>query len=207
MSPEMHAKIRTQIDSQARIVGSGWIEVITGSMFSGKTEELIRRMRRAQIAKQSCLLVKPALDTRYSTDHVVSHNQDRFPSISLKRIQDLFEVVGKHQVVGIDEAQFFDQNLPEVCGRLADEGIRVIVAGLDQDYRGRPFHPIPELMAIAEYVTKQLAICTQCGRPAHMNQRLVDSEEQLLLGAMDAYEARCRACYEWPPKSTTGLLS
>lgn len=201
MSPEMHAEIRSQIGSRARTSSTGWIEVITGSMFSGKTEELIRRMRRAQIAKQSCLLVKPALDTRYSTDHVVSHNQERFPSIPLKRIQDLYNIVEDHQVVGIDEAQFFEKDLPEVCGRLADKGIRVIVAGLDQDYRGRPFHPIPELMAIAEYVTKQLAICTQCGRPAHMNQRLVNSEEQLLLGAMDAYEARCRSCYKWPPES------
>jgi thymidine kinase len=176
----------------------GWIEVIVGSMFSGKTEELLRRIRRAMIAKQPTVLVKPQIDNRYSEDHVVSHDQIRLPSIALKSPAEILSVAKDAWVVGIDEAQFFSRDIVDVCNQLAQQGKRVIVAGLDQDYRAQPFHPMPELMASAEYVTKQLAICSKCGAPALRNQRMVGGTGQVLLGSSDAYEARCRRCFELP---------
>src|SRR6185436_10030103 len=155
-------------------VNLGWIEVICGSMFSGKSEELIRRLRRAQIAKQKVQIFKPAVDGRFSEDHIVSHSDMRIPSETVQNSQELLENVSDEtEVVGIDEGQFFDANLPAVCNRLADRGKRVIVAGLDQDYLGRPFDPMPQLLAIAEYITKTLAICVVCGEPANHTQRLV----------------------------------
>lgn len=175
---------------------TGWIEVICGSMFSGKTEELIRRLRRAAIAKQKIQIFKPAIDSRYSTNHIVSHNNVKMVSQPVENSAELFEKVeADTEVVGIDEAQFFDNGLVEVCNRLADEGKRVVVAGLDQDYLGKPFHPMPELLAIAEYITKTLAICMKCGKPANRTQRLIKSDKEILLGEKDIYEARCRSCF------------
>jgi thymidine kinase len=177
----------------------GWIEVICGSMFSGKSEELIRRLRRALIARQSVQIFKPAIDSRFAQEEIVSHSEMRLPSIPVASSRALLERVDDHtEVVGIDEAQFFDAGLVEVCQRLADQGKRVIVAGLDKDYRGAPFEPIPSLMAIAEDVTKTLAICMRCGAPANNTQRLVDSAERVVVGAQGLYEARCRRCYEPP---------
>jgi thymidine kinase len=175
----------------------GWIEVITGSMFSGKSEELIRRLRRAQIAKQRVQVFKPLVDNRYSSDHVTSHSDMRMPSVAVATATQLFEAVAPDtEVVGIDEAQFFDAALPKVCGALADRGTRVIVAGLDKDYLGRPFEPMPILLAVAEYVTKTHAICVVCGAPANHTQRLVVSGARVLVGAQGTYEARCRACFD-----------
>ncbi len=180
----------------------GWIEVICGPMFSGKSEELIRRIRRVEIARQRVQLFKPALDDRFDAGAIVSHSQQRLPSevvddsaAILRRVED------KTEVVGIDEGQFFDAALVDVCNRLANLGKRVIVAGLDQDYRGQPFGPMPHLMAAAEYVTKQLAICMRCGNPANHTQRLTASRDQIVVGAQGTYEARCRRCYE-PPADT-----
>ncbi len=189
----------------------GWIEVICGSMFSGKSEELIRRLRRCQIAKQRIMVFKPSRDTRYSENHVVSHNDSRIASMPVADSQALYnQVTPDIQVVGIDEAQFFDAKLPSVCEQLADEGKRVIVAGLDQDYRGVPFEPLPQLLAVAEYVTKSLAICVVCGNPANRSYRKVMSEERILLGATDIYEPRCRKCFrvdeEKQEKSSPPLL-
>jgi len=177
---------------------SGWIEVICGSMFSGKTEELIRRLRRAQIAKQKVAIFKPKIDVRYSVDHLVSHNQQKIPSIAVKHAEDILKKVGDARVLGIDEAQFFDSSLVDVCRKLANAGRRVIVAGLDKDYRGEPFEPIPQMLCEAEYITKTLAICMQCGNPASYTQRISKSSELVLLGATDTYEARCRGCFEPP---------
>ena len=175
----------------------GWIEVIVGSMFSGKSEELIRRLRRAQIARQKVQIFKPALDTRYADDHIVSHSEMRIPSSPVASSRNLLEQVEDDtEVVGIDEGQFFDTDLPAVCNTLADRGKRVIVAGLDQDYLGKPFEPMPQLLAIAEYITKTLAICMVCGNPANHTQRLVASEDRVLLGAQGTYEARCRNCFD-----------
>lgn len=176
----------------------GWVECITGSMFSGKTEELIRRIRRAVIAKQRVVLFKPKLDTRYSTDHAVSHDQVRYPSVAVREPTEILEKAKDIEVVGIDEAQFFSSDLVDIVAELADQGKRVIVAGLDQDYRGQPFHPIPEIMALAEYVTKHLAICSQCGNPANRNQRLIPMTDQVVLGSLESYEARCRRCFKAP---------
>jgi len=177
---------------------SGWIEVVCGSMFSGKTEELIRRLRRAQIAKQKVAIFKPMIDVRYSEDHIVSHNQQKIPSIAVEKAEDILEHVKDAHVLGIDEAQFFDASLVLVCRQLAESGRRVIVAGLDKDYRGEPFEPIPQLLCEAEYITKTLAICMQCGNPASYTQRISKSHERVLLGATDSYEARCRSCFEAP---------
>jgi len=177
---------------------SGWIEVICGSMFSGKTEELIRRLRRAQIAKQKVAIFKPMIDVRYSEDHIVSHNNQKIPSIAVNNAADILKHVKDAQVLGIDEAQFFDNDLVLVCRKLAESGRRVIVAGLDKDYRGFPFEPIPQLLCEAEYITKTLAICMKCGNPASYTQRLTKSSERVLLGATDSYEARCRNCFEPP---------
>jgi thymidine kinase len=177
---------------------TGWIEVVCGCMFSGKTEELIRRIRRAQIAKQTVAIFKPRMDTRYSTEHIVSHSEQ---SLTSQAVDDASEIIilSQHaQVVGIDEAQFFKGNLVEVCETLANQGKRVVVAGLDQDYLGRPFDPIPQLLAIAEYITKTLAICVVCGNPADRTQRKTPQQDRVLIGAKDIYEARCRRCHTPP---------
>ncbi len=176
---------------------AGWIEVITGSMFSGKSEELIRRLRRAQIARQKVQIFKPTFDTRFSDDHIVSHSDMRIGSRNVSDSKALLSQVDPDtDVVGIDEGQFFDADLPAVCNALANRGKRVIVAGLDQDYLGKPFEPMPQLLAIAEYITKTLAICMVCGNPANHTQRLVASKDRVLLGAQGTYEARCRACFD-----------
>lgn len=178
--------------------GVGWIEVVCGCMFSGKTEELIRRLRRAQIARQSVTIFKPTVDNRYSSDHIVSHNEQSLSSIVVTNPADIIDLATNSQVIGIDEAQFFSDELPSVCERLAEAGKRVIVAGLDQDYRGRPFEPIPHLLAIAEYITKTLAICMQCGNPADRTQRITNQQELVVVGAHNVYEARCRKCFVPP---------
>jgi thymidine kinase len=175
----------------------GWIEVITGSMFSGKSEELIRRLRRAQIARQNVQIFKPTVDKRFSDDHIVSHSHLRIASQAVPSAEAIVGLVREDtDVVGIDEGQFFDANLPAACNTLAGRGARVIVAGLDQDYLGRPFEPMPQLLAIAEYITKTLAICVVCGDPANHTQRLVASRDRVLVGAEDIYEARCRHCFD-----------
>lgn len=179
---------------------SGWIEVITGSMFSGKSEELIRRIRRAQIARQKVQIFKPRIDSRYASDQIVSHSEMRLPSEVVSSSADIVaRVAPETEVVGIDEGQFFDAGLVEVANALADRGLRVIVAGLDQDYRGRPFEPMPQLLAVAEYVDKTLAICMQCGAPANRSQRLVASSDRVVVGGADQYEARCRRCFSPGP--------
>ena len=175
----------------------GWIEVVTGCMFSGKTEELIRRLRRAQYARQSVVVFKPGIDARYSEDSVGSHSGQRMRSFNIERAAEIRDLVGEAQVVGVDEAQFLDPELVDVCEELANDGRRVIVAGLDMDYLGRPFEPIPHLLAVAEYITKQLAICVVCGNPADRSQRLVDRGSRVLVGEAEAYEARCRL--HWDP--------
>ncbi|MBE3134273.1 MAG: thymidine kinase [Acidobacteria bacterium] len=175
----------------------GWIEVITGSMFSGKSEELIRRLRRAQIARQKVQIFKPRVDSRFGDTQIVSHSDMRIGSDNVSSSADLLkDVEPDTEVVGIDEGQFFDQDLPAVCNALANRGKRVIVAGLDQDYLGKPFEPMPQLLAIAEYITKTLAICMVCGGPANHTQRLVASKDRVLLGAQGTYEARCRHCFD-----------
>ncbi len=180
----------------------GWIEVICGSMFSGKSEELIRRLRRAIIAKQRVQIFKPAIDDRYAVEEIVSHSEMRLPSTSVTSSEDLLAKLDhRTEVVGVDEAQFFDGGLVAACQRMADQGKRVIVAGLDKDYRGNPFEPIPSLMAVAEDVTKTLAICVRCGSPANNTQRLVDSDERVIVGAQGVYEARCRRCFEPPDRA------
>jgi thymidine kinase len=177
---------------------SGWIEVICGSMFSGKTEELIRRLKRAKIANQNVEIIKPELDTRYSNQHIVSHDQTKIQSKAIKNSSEIYSIAEECHVIGIDEAQFFDKDIVEVCRNLADQGKRIIVAGLDKDYRGVPFEPMPQLLCEAEYITKTLAICMQCGGPANFTQRITKSSERVLLGAKDKYEARCRTCFEPP---------
>ena len=185
------------MDVVRHTANQGWIEVIVGSMFSGKSEELIRRLRRAQIARQKVQIFKPVLDDRYSEDHIISHSEMRIASENLVTSRELLErVLDDTEVVGIDEGQFFDQELPAVCTTIADQGKRVIVAGLDQDYLGKPFEPMPQLLAIAEYITKTLAICMVCGSPANHTQRLVASSERVLVGAQGTYEARCRHCFD-----------
>jgi thymidine kinase len=177
----------------------GWIEVICGSMFSGKSEELIRRLRRAQIARQRVQIFKPKLDSRFSEDHIVSHSEMKIRSQLVSQAREILDLLdGRTQVIGIDEGQFFDMELAYVCNNLADSGKRVIVAGLDQDFRGKPFDPMPELLSIAEYITKTLAICVRCGAPANRTQRLVENSDRLLVGETDAYEARCRLCFDPP---------
>ena len=177
---------------------TGWIEVIAGCMFSGKTEELIRRLRRATIAKQNAKIFKPAIDLRFSENSIVSHNEQSLPSVLIKDIKEVFEHSKDAHVVGIDEAQFFSSDIIEVCNKLANEGKRVIVAGLDQDYKGIPFEPMPQLLAVAEYITKTLAICVECGNPADKTQRKTTSSERVIVGAADIYEARCRRCHYIP---------
>ena len=177
--------------------GVGWIEVITGCMFSGKTEELIRRLRRAQYARQPVVVFKPKIDDRYSTDSVGSHSGMRMRSFQIERADEIPDLVADAMVVGVDEAQFFDNRLVPVLDQLANEGRRIVVAGLDTDYLGRPFEPLPHLMAVAEYVTKNLAICVVCGNPADRSQRLVRRDARIVVGEAEAYEARCRL--HWDP--------
>lgn len=176
--------------------GIGWIEVICGPMFSGKTEELIRRLRRAEFAKLNRVIFKPRIDDRYSKGHIVSHDAQRVPSTPVDSALEILEKAHDAQVIGIDEAQFFGMELVDVCQQLADQGKRVIVAGLDQDYKGKPFEPIPQLLAVAEYITKTLAICVKCGNPANRTQRLSKDSARVVVGATDIYEARCRFCHE-----------
>jgi thymidine kinase len=172
-------------------------------MFSGKTEELIRRIRRAQIARQTVAIIKPKIDTRHSADQIVSHSDARFPATVVGSSDEIIPLVQGIQVVGIDEGQFFDAGLVQVVEHLADNGKRVIIAGLDQDYRGKPFEPMPQLLAVAEYITKTLAICMKCGNPADRTQRLSGSDERVFVGARESYEARCRRCFD-PPKAHDG---
>jgi thymidine kinase len=175
---------------------AGWIEVIAGSMFSGKSEELIRRLRRAKIARQKVQVFKPEIDSRFSDNHIVSHSEMRHESSKTRSADELFaRVEPDTEVVGIDEGQFFDNKLIEVVNELARRGMRVIIAGLDQDYTGKPWEPMPQLLAIAEYITKTHAICMKCGQPANYSQRTFESEERVAVGAADMYEARCRACF------------
>ena len=174
---------------------SGWIEVICGSMFSGKTEELIRRLKRAKIANQKIEIFKPRIDTRYDEKNVVSHDSNSILSVPVEHSSSILELSEGVSVVGIDEAQFFDNQLPEVCQQLALKGLRVIVAGLDMDFRGLPFGPMPNLLAVAEYITKVHAICSHCGNLATHSYRLALNENTVVLGEKEAYEARCRTCY------------
>ncbi len=180
---------------------TGWIEVIAGCMFSGKTEELIRRLRRAKIAKQKVQIFKPRIDTRYSISDIVSHSEQSLPSILIDDINEVLNYSKEAEVIGIDEAQFFSNDIVSVCNKLADQGKRVIVAGLDQDYRGIPFEPMPQLLAISEYITKTLAICVVCGNPADKTQRKTTTAERVVVGAADIYEARCRKCHYIPQES------
>ena len=177
---------------------SGWIEVICGSMFSGKTEELMRRIRRAQIAKMDTIIFKPKVDNRYSSGHIVSHNQIKLNSEIVETSDEILTGSQKAEVIAIDEAQFFDDDIVEICKILANQKKRVIVAGLDTDYRGEPFGPMPYLMCEADYVDKLRAICVKCGNPATYTQRTSKDSQRVIIGETDIYEARCRNCYEPP---------
>ncbi len=175
---------------------TGWIEVIAGSMFSGKSEELIRRLRRAKIARQKVQVFKPEVDSRYSNDHIVSHSEMRHESANSRSAAEILAKIDDDtEVVGIDEGQFFDNELVSVANQLARRGMRVIIAGLDQDYTGKPWEPMPQLLAIAEYITKTHAICMKCGQPANYTQRTFESEERVAVGGAGMYEARCRRCF------------
>jgi thymidine kinase len=176
---------------------TGWIEVICGSMFSGKTEELIRRVHRAEFARQKIQVFKPKIDNRYDDNQIVSHSQLKTPSILVDNSRQIHQQVKYDtEVVAIDEVQFLDEKIVEICNKLADHGKRVIIAGLDQDYQGKPFGPMPALIAVAEYVTKLNAICVKCGNPASRTQRLTKDKNQVVVGSTDIYEARCRNCHE-----------
>lgn len=183
------------IEENRASVKRGWIEVICGSMFSGKTEELIRRLKRAQFAKQKVEIFKPSVDTRYHEVKVVSHTGIEIHSTPVASSSNIFLLAADTEVVGIDEAQFFDDELPNVCKQLADRGVRVIVAGLDMDFQGKPFGPMPQLLASAEYVTKVHAICVDCGQLAYVSHRTVANENLVLLGETDNYKPLCRQCY------------
>ena len=175
---------------------SGWLEVICGPMFSGKSEELIKRIRRAQIARRRVQIFKHGIDARYDATNIVSHSQQSLPGIAVTDARDILNLVDdRTELVAIDEGQFFDASLVRVADELANRGLRVIVAGLDQDYRGRPFEPMPQLMAVAEYVDKTLAVCMQCGAPANRSQRLVATADRVVVGGAGKYEARCRRCF------------
>jgi thymidine kinase len=175
---------------------AGWIEVIAGSMFSGKSEELIRRLRRAKIARQKVQVFKPEIDKRFSQNHIVSHSEMKHESANVRTAADvLANIAPDTEVVGIDEAQFFDNELIAIVNQLAERGLRVIVAGLDQDYTGKPWEPMPQLLAVAEYITKTHAICMKCGQPANYTQRTFESEERVAVGGEGMYEARCRQCF------------
>jgi thymidine kinase len=179
------------------IHNTGWIEAICGPMFSGKSEELIRRLRRASIARKRVQVFKPAIDSRYSASEIVTHNDNRMQSDSVCGAGDILKLLDwRVQVVGVDESNFFGMDLVDVASQLADSGKQVIIAGLDTDYRGRPFQPMPDLLAVAESITKMLAICVRCGNPAKHTQRLVESDELIFVGAAGSYEARCRRCFE-----------
>jgi thymidine kinase len=187
---------------------SGWIEVIAGSMFSGKSEELIRRLRRAKIARQKVQVFKPRIDIRYSHDHIVSHSEMRHESSTVETAAELLtRVEHATEVVGIDEGQFFDHALVGAANELAHRGMRVIIAGLDQDYTGKPFEPMPQLLAIAEYITKTHAICVRCGQTANYSQRTFESEERVAVGAGGMYEARCRRCFVPHADAPTSYLT
>ncbi len=175
--------------------GQGWIEVITGSMFSGKTEELMRRLRRASFANKKVKVFKPLIDNRYDAEFVVSHDANHIPCVQISSVSQILSNSLDAQVIGIDEAQFFKDDLPSVCRQLADSGVRVIVAGLDMDFMGRPFGSMPELMAIAEYVSKVHAVCACCGATAYYSHRITASDNLIVLGEKDQYEPLCRACY------------
>ena len=175
---------------------TGAIEVICGSMFSGKTEELIRRMKRAQFAKQQVEIFKPAMENRYSEENIVSHDQNAIPCTPIEHSGNILLLSGGRDVIGIDEAQFFDEGLPSICNQLANQGIRVIVAGLDMDYKGNPFGPMPELCAIADDVTKVHAICVECGQLAGYSHRLVHNDKLVLLGEKEEYRPLCRSCFK-----------
>ncbi len=191
-----------------RATNTGWIEVIAGSMFSGKSEELIRRLRRAKIARQKVQVFKPQIDTRYALDYIVSHSEMRHESNVIASAAELLaQVEPDTEVVGIDEAQFFDNELVPVANELARRGVRVIIAGLDQDFRGVPFDPVPQLLSIAEYITKTHAICVRCGQPANYSQRIVEREERVAVGAAGMYEARCRRCFVPHADTPTAHLS
>ncbi|PKP01725.1 MAG: thymidine kinase [Bacteroidetes bacterium HGW-Bacteroidetes-6] len=174
---------------------SGWIEVISGSMFSGKTEELIRRLKRAQIAKMKVEIFKPSIDVRYDETDVVSHDSNHITSTPVENSNNIMILAQDVDVVGIDEAQFFDEGLLDVCNYLANNGIRVIIAGLDMDYLGKPFGPMPALMSIAEYVTKVHAICMKCGSLAQHSHRMVHNDKRIMLGEMESYQPLCRSCF------------
>ena len=184
-----------QIEKNNPVNRLGWIEVICGSMFSGKTEELIRRLKRAKIARQKVEIFKPEIDKRYDEINVVSHDENAIMSTPVQSASQILLLTNDVNVVGIDEAQFFDDELPAVCNQLANSGIRVIVAGLDMDYLGKPFGPIPDLIAISEDVTKVHAVCMNCGDLAHYTHRMVKNDQLVMLGEMDSYEPLCRRCY------------
>jgi len=173
----------------------GWIEVVCGSMFSGKTEELIRRLKRAEIARQKVVIFKPKIDIRYDETAVVSHNENKVSSIPIEDPKDIIGLAQDMDVIGIDEVQFFSDEIIKVCNALADEGKRVVVAGLDMDFAGVPFHPMPSLMSIAEYVTKVHAICMSCGDVAQYSNRIAEGNEKVMLGEQDNYQALCRSCF------------
>jgi thymidine kinase len=183
------------LEKTIRNTQGGWIEVITGSMFSGKTEELIRRLKRATIAKQRVEIFKPIIDNRYSEDEIVSHNENAIRSTAVSSSGNILMLANDVEVVGIDEAQFFDKGLVDVCTSLANSGIRVIVAGLDMDYKGKPFGPMPNIMGVAEYITKVHAICTRCGNLAQNSFRKIQGDKLVLLGEQEDYEPLCRSCF------------
>lgn len=184
---------------------TGWIEVICGPMFSGKSEELIKRIRRAQIARRRVQIFKHGIDARYDATDIVSHSQQKLPGVAIEHAVDILDQVDdRTELVAIDEGQFFGEDLVDVANRLANLGKRIIVAGLDLDYRGLPFGPMPQLMCAAEYVTKQLAICMTCGDPANFTQRLTQSTDQIVVGASETYEARCRRHFEPPAEEGGG---
>ena len=183
------------LEANVKLQPAGWIEVVCGSMFSGKTEELLRRLKRAYYARQHYVLFKPEKENRYAEKAVVSHDENSMECIVLGSPDDMLKYCDGIEVIGVDEAQFFDQSLVRVCSELANAGKRVIIAGLDMDYLGRPFGPIPELLAIAEFVTKVHAVCPHCGNLASHSYRFAESEETILLGATDSYEPRCRKCF------------
>jgi thymidine kinase len=186
----------TEERRKTRQNGTGWIEVIVGSMFSGKSEELIRRLNRARIARQKVQVFKPIIDSRYSVKEIASHSGHKHDSKPVSTVAEmLVEIEADTQVVGIDEGQFFDMELINAVNELASSGKRVIVAGLDQDYTGRPFEPMPQLLSVAEFITKTHAICVKCGSTANYSQRTVESEARVEVGASDKYEARCRKCF------------
>lgn len=184
------------IEPHIEATKKGWIEVICGSMFSGKTEELIRRIRRATIANKSVKIFKPNIDNRYHATQITSHDKNAIQAITTQHSSEIIPLAGDTEVIAIDEAQFFDENLPAVCEKLALKGARVIIAGLDLDFKGNPFGPMPQLLATAEYVTKLHAICVVCGNIASRSFRKVASRDTVVIGEMDAYEPRCRNCFE-----------